>query len=60
MDKDHRSKWTNEFRSLGKKKGSRQDFINLYKKMKKEKDDQKNIKTNIFKKLIDRFTKGKD
>ena len=60
MDKNHRSKWTNGFRSLGKKKGSRQDFINLYKKMKKEKDDQKNIKTNIFKRLIDRFTKGKD
>ena len=60
MDKNNRSKWTNEFRSLGKKKGSRQDFINLYKKMKKEKDDQKNIKTNIFKRLIDRFTKGKD
>ena len=60
MDKNRKSKWTNEFRSLGKKKGSRQDFINLYKKMKKEKDDQKNIKTNIFKRLIDRFTKGKD
>ena len=60
MDKKNRSKWTNKFRSLGKKKGSRQDFINLYKKMKKEKDDQKNIKTNIFKRLIDRFTKGKD
>ena len=60
MDKKNRSKWTNKFRSLGKKKGSRQDFINLYKEMKKEKDDQKNIKTNIFKRLIDRFTKGKD
>ena len=60
MDKNRKSKWTNEFRSLGKKKGSRQDFINLYKKMKKEKDDQKNIKTNIFKRLINRFTKGKD
>ena len=60
MDKKNKNKWTNQFRSLGKKKGSRQDFINLYKKMKKEKDDQKNIKTNIFKRLIDRFTKGKD
>ena len=48
MDKNHRSKWTNEFRSLGKNKGSRQNFINLYKKMKKEKDNQENIKTNIF------------
>ena len=60
MDKNNRSKWTNEFRSLGKKKGSRQNFINLYKKMKKEKDNQENIKTNIFKSLIDRFTKDKD
>ncbi len=60
MEKKDKNKWTNKFRALGKKKGSRQDFINLYKKMKKEKDDQKNIKTNIFKRLIDRFTKGKD
>ena len=27
---------------MGKKKGSRQDFINLYKEMKKEKDNNKN------------------
>jgi len=27
---------------MGKKKGSRQDFINLYKEMKKEKDNKKN------------------
>ena len=27
---------------MGKKKGSRQDFINLYKEMKKEKDSNKN------------------
>ena len=27
---------------MGKKKGSRQDFIKLYKEMKKEKDDNKN------------------
>ena len=60
MEKKDKNKWTNKFRALGKKKGSRQDFINLYKKMKKEKDDQKNIKTNIFNRLIDRFTKGKD
>ena len=60
MEKKDKNRWTNKFRALGKKKGSRQDFINLYKKMKKEKDDQKNIKTNIFKRLIDRFTKGKD
>ena len=60
MDKNHRGKWTNEFRSLGKNKGSRQNFINLYKKMKKEKDNCENIKTNIFKRLIDRFANGKD
>ena len=27
---------------MGKKKGSRQDFINLYKEMKKEKNNNKN------------------
>ena len=42
MDKKDRSKWTNKFRALGKKKGSRQDFVNLYKKMKKEKDQNFN------------------
>ena len=42
MDKKDRSKWTNKFRALGKKKGSRQDFVNLYKEMKKEKDQKQN------------------
>ena len=42
MDKKDRSKWTNKFRALGKKKGSRQDFVNLYKEMKKEKDQNSN------------------
>ena len=42
MDKKSRNKWTNKFKALGKKKGSSQDFINLYKEMKKEKDDNKN------------------
>ena len=59
MDKKNRSKWTNKFRSLGKDKGFRQDFINLYKEMKKEKDNHKNNKTNIFKWVIGRFTKYK-
>ena len=36
------SKWTNKFRALEKKKGSRQDFVNLYKEMKKEKDQKVN------------------
>ena len=45
MEKKDRSKWTNKFRSLGKKKGSRKDFVNLYKEMKKEKD-QNSIKEN--------------
>ena len=60
MDKKNKNKWTNQFRSLGKKKGSRQDFINLYKDMKKEKDNHENNKTNIFKWVIGRFTKGKE
>tara|TARA_B100001989_G_scaffold182549_1_gene132722 strand:- start:482 stop:670 length:189 start_codon:yes stop_codon:yes gene_type:complete len=42
VDKKDRSKWTNKFRALGKKKGSRQDFVNLYKEMKKEKDQNSN------------------
>ena len=57
MDKKNRSKWTNKFRSLGKKKGSRQDFINLYKEMKIEKNNQENNKTNIFKRVFGRFIK---
>ena len=43
MEKKDRNKWTNKFREMGKKKGSRQDFINLYKEMKKEKDLKKEI-----------------
>ena len=42
MDKKDKSKWTNKFRALGKKKGSREDFVNLYKEMKKEKDQNTN------------------
>tara|TARA_Y100001970_G_scaffold282577_1_gene395689 strand:- start:390 stop:578 length:189 start_codon:yes stop_codon:yes gene_type:complete len=42
MDKKDRNKWTNKFREMGKKKGSRQDFINLYNEMKKEKDQNTN------------------
>ena len=57
MDKKNRSKWTNKFRSLGKDKGSRQDFINLYKEMKKEKDDQEDNKTKIFNRIINIFKK---
>ena len=57
MDKQNRNKWTNKFRSLGKNKGSRQDFINLYKEMKKENYIQENNKTNIFKRVIGRFIK---
>ena len=43
MEKKDRSKWTNKFRALGKKKGSRQDFVNLYREMKKEKDKKNEI-----------------
>ena len=57
MDKQNRNKWTNKFRSLGKNKGSRQDFINLYKEMKKEKHNKEKNKTNIFKRVIGRFIK---
>ncbi len=42
MEKKDRNKWTNKFREMGKKKGSRQDFVNLYKEMKKEKESNKN------------------
>tara|TARA_Y100001958_G_C21221635_1_gene547006 strand:+ start:1145 stop:1321 length:177 start_codon:yes stop_codon:yes gene_type:complete len=52
MEKEDKNKWTNKFRALGKKKGSRQDFINLYKEMKKEKDSSKELKKeNKFKKI---------
>ena len=40
MDKKDRNNWTNKFRDLGKKKGSRQDFIKLYKEMKRKKDEK--------------------
>ena len=39
VEKNNRNKWTNKFRELGKNKGSRSDFINLYKEMKKEKEN---------------------
>jgi len=45
MDQKNRNKWTNKFRTLGKKKGSRQDFIKLYKEMKKEKDKNNEIRS---------------
>ena len=41
MEKKDRNKWTNKFRELGKKKGSRSDFVKLSKEMKKEKDKNK-------------------
>ena len=43
MEKRDRNKWTNKFRELGKKKGSRADFVKIYKEMKKEKDIQAKI-----------------
>jgi hypothetical protein len=42
VEKKDRNKWTNKFRALGKKKGSRSDFVNLYKEMTKEKDQNTN------------------
>ena len=48
MEKKNRNKWTNKFRELGKKKGSQQDFIKLYKEMKKDKDKNKeSLKTEV-------------
>ena len=38
MEKKDRNKWTNKFRELGKKKGSRSDYVKLYKEMKKVKE----------------------
>jgi len=38
MEKKDRSKWSKKFKELGKKKGSRSDFIKIYKEMKKEKE----------------------
>ena len=52
MEKKERSKWTNKFRELGKKKGSRADFVKLYKEMKKIKMSRKNLKK---KKRINNF-----
>ena len=41
MEKKDRNKWTQKFRELGKKKGSRKDFAKLYKEMKNFKDQNK-------------------
>ena len=46
MEKKDKNKWTNKFRALGKKKGSRQDFIKLYKEMKKAKEGNKDYEDN--------------
>ena len=46
MEKKDKNKWTNKFRALGKKKGSRQDFIKLYKEMKNAKEDNKDNHDN--------------
>jgi len=44
MEKKDRNKWTNKFRELGKKKGSREDFVKIYKEMKKEKEENQSVK----------------
>ncbi len=44
MEKKDRNKWTNKFRELGKKKGSRADFVKIYKEMKKEKEENQSGK----------------
>ena len=48
MEKRDKNRWTNKFRALGKKKGSRQDFIKLYKEMKKAKEDNKDNKIEKY------------
>ena len=58
MEKKDINKWTNKFRDLGKKKGSRSDFVNLYKEMKKDKDSKDKItktenETKSWKDLIE-------
>jgi hypothetical protein len=58
VEKKDRNKWTNKFRALGKKKGSRSDFVNLYKEMKKDKISKDKItktenETKSWKDLID-------
>ena len=44
MEKRDRNKWTNKFRELGKKKGSRADFVKISKEMKKEKEENQSVK----------------
>ena len=44
MEKKDRNKWTNKFRELGKKKGTRADFVKIYKEMKKEKEENQSAK----------------
>ena len=44
MEKRDRNKWTNKFKELGKKKGSRADFVKIYKEMKKEKEENQSAK----------------
>ena len=41
MEKKDRNKWTQKFRELGIKKGSRKDFVKLYKEMKSFKEQNK-------------------
>ena len=41
MEKKDRNKWANKFRELGKKKGSRSDFVKLSKEMNKHKEENK-------------------
>ena len=44
MEKKDRNKWTNKFKELGKKKGSRAEFVKIYKEMKKEKEENQSVK----------------
>ena len=53
MDKKDRNKWTNKFREMGKKKGSRQDFINLYKEMKTYWNELYKQNKEVVKKTMD-------
>ena len=50
MEKKGKNRWTKKFRELGKKKGSRQDFIKLYKEMKKAKEGKEAEEDNKIEK----------
>ena len=53
MEKKDKNKWTNKFRTLGKKKGSRQDFIKLYKEILSTTKKSKTARADVESQLND-------